>query len=43
MQLMYWQSIVRNKVAPHPVYESMISKLLNGERLPQDMALQDSL
>ena len=34
---------MRNKVAPHPVYENLISKLLNGERLPQDMALQDSL
>ncbi|KXN92422.1 Phosphatidylinositol 3-kinase tor2 [Leucoagaricus sp. SymC.cos] len=37
------KSIMRNKVAPHPVYENMITKLLNGERLPQDMALQDSL
>ncbi|KAL9713509.1 phosphatidylinositol kinase- protein kinase tor1 [Leucoagaricus gongylophorus] len=37
------KSIVRNKVAPHPIYENMISKLLNGERLPQDMTLQDSL
>lgn len=37
------KSILRNKVAPHPVYENMINKLLNGERLPQDMALQDSL
>ncbi|XP_006461841.1 hypothetical protein AGABI2DRAFT_151460 [Agaricus bisporus var. bisporus H97] len=37
------KSIMRNKVAPHHVYENMISKLLNGEPLPQDMALQDSL
>ncbi|KAF9454266.1 phosphatidylinositol 3-kinase [Macrolepiota fuliginosa MF-IS2] len=37
------KSLMRNKVTAHPVYESMITKLLNGERLPQDMALQDSL
>ncbi|XP_006461830.1 hypothetical protein AGABI2DRAFT_151451 [Agaricus bisporus var. bisporus H97] len=37
------KSIMRNKVVPHHVYENMINKLLNGEPLPQDMALQDSL
>lgn len=33
--LCHSQAVLRNRIT-HPRYESIISKLLNGERLPQD-------
>lgn len=34
--------MARNRI-PHPKYESLITKLLNGERLPQEADLLESL
>ncbi len=30
------QALLRHRI-PHPKYESLVSKLLNGERLPQEL------
>jgi FKBP12-rapamycin complex-associated protein len=36
------QSLLRSRI-PHPKYENLISKLLNGERLPQEAGVLESL
>jgi FKBP12-rapamycin complex-associated protein len=36
------QCLIRNRI-PHPKYESLISKLLNGERLPQETGVLELL
>jgi FKBP12-rapamycin complex-associated protein len=36
------QCLMRGKI-PHPKYENLISKLLNGERLPQDAGVLELL
>jgi len=40
--LMARQCLLRNRI-PHPRYENLISKLLNGERLPQEPGAHDIL
>lgn len=36
------QCLMRGKI-PHPKYENLIYKLLNGERLPQDAGILELL
>jgi len=38
----YWKCLLRNRI-PHPKYETLISKLLNGERLPQEAGVLELL
>jgi hypothetical protein len=37
-----FQCLLRNRI-PHPKYENLISKLLNGERLPQETGILELL
>ena len=39
---MCFQCLLRNRI-PHPKYENLISKLLNGERLPQEASVLELL
>ena len=38
----YRKCLLRNRI-PHPKYETLISKLLNGERLPQEAGVLELL
>ena len=38
----HFQCLLRNRI-PHPKYENLISKLLNGERLPQEAGVLELL
>lgn len=41
-EITFWQALLRKNVI-HPKYENLISKLLNGERLPQEAGVLELL